>query len=171
VVHAPKVETFDVSSYTNTDPKGFIRPVEEYRVEEFGLYVRRGYQDHPRITGIESWLLPELDLRVTDWFWRPGHERDQDFYLDIMAIERTGEVWRTEDYYLDIVVQTGVSSTVIDIDEYVEAVAEGLLPPTSAQRALETSYRVLNGLAGHQHDVDKWLGKLGITLRWASRGP
>jgi hypothetical protein len=168
-VHAPKVETFDVPSYTNTDPKGFIRPVDEYRIEEFGLYIRRGYQDHPRVRGIESWLLPELDLRITDWLWRPGHERDQDFYLDIMAIERIGDVWRTEDYYLDVVVRTGTSSTVLDTDEYVEAVAEGLLPAATAQRALETSYRVLDGLASHHHDMDSWLASLGITLRWSSR--
>jgi predicted RNA-binding protein associated with RNAse of E/G family len=168
-VHAPKVETFDVPSGTNTDPKGFIRPVDEYRVEPFGLYVRREYQDHPRVSGIESWLLPDLDLRVTDWLWRPGHERDQDFYLDIMAIECTGQIWRTEDYYLDIIVRTGTSSTVVDVDEYVEAVAEGLLPASSAERALETSYRALNGLASHQHDVDSWLGTHGITLRWSSR--
>ena len=29
--HPPKVETFDVPAKTNTDPKGFVRPVEVYR--------------------------------------------------------------------------------------------------------------------------------------------
>jgi len=168
-MHPPKVETFDVHARTNTDPKGFVRPVEEYRVEPFGLYLVRAMQDHPRVDSIESWLLPELGIRVTDWGWRPGHERDQDFYLDIVDVERVGpdgSVWRTVDHYLDIVVRTGRDSAVIDLDEYVAAVAGGLLTPTAAERALATSYRALTGLAAHRHNLNAWLASLGIELTW-----
>lgn len=165
-MHPPKVETFDVRAGTNTDPKGFIRPVEEYRVEPFGLYMVRPMQKHPRVDWIESWLLPEQGIRVTDWGWRPGHERDQDFYLDIVDIERAGERWRTVDHYLDIVVRTGRDSTVLDLDEYVSAVANGLLDAAAAERALATSYRVLSGLGDHRHDLDAWLSEFGIRLTW-----
>jgi uncharacterized protein len=168
-MHPPKVETFDVPAATNTDPKGFVRPVDEYRVEPFGLYLRRPMQHHPRIAGIESWLLPEVGIRVTDFQWRPGHERDQDFYLDIVDIERNGDVWRTVDHYLDIVVRTGRDSVVLDLDEYVHAVANGLLDGPAAQRALATSYRVLRGLTAHQHDLDAWLAGLGVRLTWKRR--
>jgi hypothetical protein len=168
-VHPPKVETFDVPALTNTDPKGFIRPVREYRTEPFGLYLARSFEDHPRVDGIESWLLPELGIRVTDWWWRPGQERDQDFYIDIVDIECRDEIWRTEDHYLDIVASAGRHSTVLDLDEYVEAVAEGLLTPEVAERALATSYRVLAGLTEHRHDVGAWLAGLGISLTWQRR--
>lgn len=168
-MHPPKVETFDVRARTNTDPKGFIRPVEEYRVEPFGLYLMRPMQDHPRVDWIESWLLPAQGIRVTDWGWRPGHERDQDFYLDIADIERDGDVWRTVDHYLDIVVRTGRDSRVLDLDEYVAAVAAGLLDEAAAERALATSYRVLSGLGAHRHDLDAWLSDLGISLTWHRR--
>jgi predicted RNA-binding protein associated with RNAse of E/G family len=165
-MHPPKVETFDVRAGTNIDPKGFIRPVDEYRVEPFGLYLGRRMQDHPRMEWVESWLLPELGIRVTDWWWRPGHERDQDFYLDIVDIRRDGDIWRTVDHYLDIVVRTGRDSTVIDLDEYISAVAGGLLDSSAAERALDTSFRVLSGLAAHGHDLDAWLSEFGVTLSW-----
>jgi hypothetical protein len=165
-MHPPKVETFDVSRGTNTDPKGFVRPVQKYRVEPFGLYLSRAMPDHPTLEWMESWLLPGLGLRVTDFRFRPGHERDQDFYLDIVDIERAGEVWRTVDHYLDIVVRAGRDSNVLDADEFVVAVAEGLLTADAAERALDTSYRTLAGLAAHQHDLSTWLATVGVELTW-----
>jgi uncharacterized protein len=165
-VHPPKTETFDVASGTNTDPKGFVRPVQEYQVKPFGLYVSREMPGHPRLSWVESWLLPELGVRVTDWWWRPGHEQDQDFYLDIVDITRAGDVWRTVDHYLDIVVRTRRDSAVIDADEFVAAVAGGLLDPEAAQRALNTSYRAISGLNRYGHDLDRWLGSLNINLHW-----
>jgi hypothetical protein len=165
-VHAPKCETFDVSSGTNTDPKGFVRAVSEYRVEPFGLYMSRKMQDHPKLEWVESWLLPDLGIRVTDWWFRPGNERDQDFYIDIVDIFRGDDVWRTVDHYLDIVVRTGRDSEVIDVDEYLEAIATGVLDPVAGERALAASYRALGGLAAHRHDVNAWLGGLGKPVTW-----
>jgi predicted RNA-binding protein associated with RNAse of E/G family len=165
-VHPPKRETFDVPSGTNTDPKGFVRSVSEYRVEPFGLYMSRAVPGHPKLEWLESWLLPDLGIRVTDWWFASGHERDQDFYMDIVDVERDGEVWRTLDHYLDIVVRTGRGSEVIDLDEYVEAVATGVLDPAAAERALNSSYRAVAGLAAHGHDVVAWLGSLDMPVHW-----
>jgi hypothetical protein len=168
-VHPPKRELFDVPSRTNTDPKGFVRPVSEYRVERFGLYMSREMLGHPKLEWVESWLLPDLGIRVTDWWFAPGHERDQDFYIDIVDIERDGDVWRSVDHYLDIVVRTGRGSEVIDIDEFVEATATGALDPGAAERALTASYQALGGLAEHGHDVNLWLRGLDMPLRWRRR--
>jgi predicted RNA-binding protein associated with RNAse of E/G family len=165
-VHPPKREIFDVYSCTNTDPKGFIRPVSEYRVEPFGLYVSREMQGHPKFEWVESWLLPDLGIRVTDWWFAPGSERDQDFYIDIVDVAREGQIWRTVDHYIDIVVRVGRDSEVIDLDEYVEAIATGVLDPAAAERALATSFRAMAGLAAHGHDVNAWLGGLGMPLSW-----
>jgi len=95
-LHPPKVEYFDVPAMTNTDPKGFVREVEEYRVEPFGLYMARPVVGRAKVAYLESWLLPELGLRISDWHFQPGHERDQDFYLDIARIEPGPEVWRND---------------------------------------------------------------------------
>ena len=164
--HPPKRETFDVAGGTNVDPKGFVRPVDVYRETDAGLYLSRPMVDHPSIGHLRSWLLPDLGLRVTDFTFRPGHERAQDYYVDIAETTRDGDVWRTEDHYIDLVVRTGTCTEVIDVDEYVEAVAAGLLPRAPAERAFRTSTRAYAGLVAHGHDLDAWLAGLDVRLDW-----
>ena len=56
---------------------------------------------------LESWLLPSLGLRATVFHFNPGHERDQDYYLDVGRYTPGPTVWHSEDHYLDLVVRTG----------------------------------------------------------------
>jgi hypothetical protein len=86
-IHPPKIELFDLQAMTNTDPKGIVRAVREYRVEPFGLYLARDVIDHHSIRALESWLLPELGLRITDWIYSPGHEWEDHFYIDVVSID------------------------------------------------------------------------------------
>ncbi|MGH3994407.1 MAG: DUF402 domain-containing protein [Pseudonocardiaceae bacterium] len=165
-VHAPKVEVFDLDAMTNTDPKGVVRRVREYRVEPFGLYLARDVIDHPSIRAIESWLLPAAGLRVSDWFFHPGHERDQDFYLDVVRIDVQGRQWRTEDHYLDLVLRVGRDLEVLDTDELLDAVVAGLLDRPAAQNALATAYRAVDCLARHGYRLDCWLATLGAWPTW-----
>lgn len=158
---------FDVAAMTNTDPKGVERRVREYRLEPFGLYVARDVVDHPTIAALESWLLPDAGLRATDWYFHPGHERDQDFYLDVADIAVDEAIWRTEDHYLDLVVRTGRGAEVLDTDELMAAVAAGLLDSATAQRALRTAFRTLEGLARHGYRLNRWLATLGAHPTWA----
>ena len=120
---------------------------------------------------IRSWLLPTLGLAVTDFSWNPGHERDQDFYLDVCEIERDGDRWRLTDLYLDIVLRTGRGASVLDVDEFVAAVATGLLDARRAEHALHCSHAAVDGLAAHGHDLDAWLAGHGITLTWPAGPP
>jgi uncharacterized protein len=168
-VHPPKIATFDVPADLNIDTKGVRRPVDEYRVKPFGLYMSRAMVDHPTVHWVESWLLPDLGLCVTDWCWNPGHTPNQDFYLDVCEIVRDGERWLLTDHYLDIVVQQRRSALVIDVDEFVAAVGLGLLEPSAAEAALARTFRAVDGLAAHGHDLDAWLGELGIVLTWKRR--
>lgn len=168
-IHPPKVELFDVEAGTNTDSKKLVRTVEEYRVEPFGLYMARPMADHRTANYVESWLLPDLGIRVTDWVFLPGVQRDQDFYVDIVDIERTPTAWRTVDYYLDIVVRTGLDAKVIDIDEFLIALRAGLMDDETAERAMRTTYRTLDAVARHGYDLPAWLATLGIVLTWRHR--
>ncbi|MGQ0573435.1 MAG: DUF402 domain-containing protein [Pseudonocardia sp.] len=168
-MHPPKISTFDVPGRVNVDNKGIVRPVDAYRVTPFGLYMSRAIVARPTAHWIESWLLPDLGLCVSDWWWNPGHERDQDFYLDVCTIERVGERWTLTDHYLDIVVRTARDTTVIDVDEFVGAVAAGLVDPASAQAALHSTHAAVAGLATHGDDLDAWLATLGISLTWRPR--
>lgn len=168
-LHPPKVEVFDLATRTNTDPKGVARAVEEYREEPFGLYLARPAPGRAQFHYLESWLLPGLGLRLTDFWFSPGHERDQDFYLDVVRITREPGRWIATDLYLDLVLKDKVSVKVIDTDELIAATTEGLLDPAEAEYALETTYAAVEGLASHGHDLAAWLSTKDITLSWRRR--
>lgn len=165
-VHPPKTEIFDVAAGTNTDPKGFVRQVEQYRVEPFGLYMARPLVDHPRIASVQSWLLPELGLVASHLRHHRGHEHDWDTYLDIADVTRTGGVWHTVDHYLDIVLCTGRSLELLDVDELTAALASGLIDIAAAQRAVQTAVSTAAGLAAHGHALEPWLASLGVHVSW-----
>ncbi|MQA07451.1 MAG: DUF402 domain-containing protein [Pseudonocardiaceae bacterium] len=167
--HAPKVETFDLAARTNTDPKGVIRAVDEYRVEPFGLYLARPTPGRAQFHYLESWLLPQLGLRITDFWFNPGYERDQDFYLDVVHIERGNLRWLATDLYLDIVLRSGKDLAVLDTDELFGAVEAGLVDAVSARHACEVAFRTVEGLAGCGYDLADWLGRSGITTSWRRR--
>lgn len=168
-IHPPKIETFDVTTMTNTDPKGYPRAVEEYREESFGLYVARPAPGRADFGYLESWLLPELGLRITDFWFLPGHERDQDFYLDVVRIERSGRRWRSEDHYLDLVVRSGRGVELLDVDELLAAVTGGMLPAAAAERALRIACRTAEALARHGYSLRAWLSAMDIRLTWRRR--
>jgi predicted RNA-binding protein associated with RNAse of E/G family len=168
-IHPPKIEFFDLQAMTNTDPKGIVRAVREYRVEPFGLYLARDVIDHHSIRALESWLLPELGLRITDWIYSPGHEWEDHFYIDVVSIDVDADCWRTEDHYLDLIVRPGRGVDVVDTDELLDAVLAGLLDPATAQAALTTTYQAVDGLARHDYHVERWLSAVGIQPTWSRR--
>lgn len=165
-VHPPKVEVFDLRRGTNTDPKGHERVVDEFRLTSAGLYVARDVVDHHRFAALETWLLPDAGLRVTRWHLRPGQQPNQDEYLDVADIEQDGDVWRTRDLYLDVELHRGRRADLVDVDEYVAAVAAGLLDEATAQRALRTAHATAEGLARNRYDLAAWLLEHGIELSW-----
>jgi predicted RNA-binding protein associated with RNAse of E/G family len=168
-MHPPKIATFDVPAQVNIDTKGNARAVDEYRETPFGLYMSRAMVGRPTAHWMQTWLLPGLGLAVTNWWWNPGHARDQDFYLDICEVHREDQLWVMTDHYLDIIVQHRCGAQVIDVDEFTAAVAQGLLTPDAAELALHRTYRAVDGLASHGYDLDGWLGGLGIELTWRPR--
>ncbi len=163
--HPPKHETFDLDAMTNTDPKGFIRPVDEYRRTAWGLYMARP-ADHPRFHYLESWLLPGLGLRASVFHFTPGNQQDQDHYVDIGEFSDHGSVWVSEDHYLDLVVRTGRGTELLDVDELFDAVAARLLPQDTAQTAVARAVAAVDGTAAHGYDLIAWLESVGAPIRF-----
>ena len=58
---------------------------------------------------------------------------------------------------------------MIDVDEFVAAVALGLLDAATAEAAMHRTYRAVDGIAAHGHDLDAWLAGFGIALDWRAR--
>ncbi|QBJ94734.1 DUF402 domain-containing protein [Rhodococcus sp. ABRD24] len=163
--HRPKTEFFNISERTNTDPKGFVRPVDHFRVEPWGLYMART-ADHPQFHYLESWLLPDLGIRASIFHFHPYHERDQDHYIDIGDFTRGADVWKSEDHYLDLVVRTGRDTELLDVDELISAAAHGLISAAAADRAVHCAMAAVDGIAAHGHDMDAWLASKGMPVTW-----
>jgi uncharacterized protein len=165
-MHAPKHETFDLVARTNTDPKGIVRDVDEYVLHPWGLYVARPTPGRAQFHYLESWLLPALGLRATVFHFNPGHERDQDYYLDVGEYTPGADIWHSEDHYLDIVVRVGRSAELADVDELLEAARSGLLGVEVAEGAVRRAVHAVDGLARNDYDLNRWLAGLGMELTW-----
>ncbi|AMO61562.1 Protein of uncharacterised function (DUF402) [Mycolicibacterium phlei] len=165
-IHAPKHETFDLAARTNTDPKGIVRDVDVYTVEPWGLYMARPTPGRAQFHYLESWLLPSLRLRATVFHFNPGHEKDQDYYLDVGEYTPGPTVWHSEDHYLDLVVRTGRGVDLCDVDELLTAVRHNLLTPETGEQAMQTAVAAVDGLARHGYDLNRWLDALGMPVTW-----
>ncbi|KAA2261627.1 DUF402 domain-containing protein [Solihabitans fulvus] len=168
-IHPPKIEYFDIDAKSNTDPKGFARVVDEFHLTRSGLYMYRPVPGHPQLSHFESWLLPSHGLRLTRQSWRPGHEREYDLYIDVVEITSDHSIWRTVDLYLDLIVCTGRSVTVLDTDELLAALGAGLVSPARAEWALRTAYRAVGGISAHGYDAPGWLASEKVVTTWRPR--
>jgi predicted RNA-binding protein associated with RNAse of E/G family len=165
-IHAPKHEKFDLVARTNTDPKGIVRAVDVYTVRPWGLYLARSTPGRAQFHYLESWLLPALGLRASIFHFNPGHERDQDYYLDVGRFTPGPAVWHSEDHYLDLVVRSGRSVELDDVDELLTAVRHGLLSPETGEEAVRSAFDAVEGLSRNGYDLDLWLSRNGLDLTW-----
>lgn len=165
-MHPPKREVFDLIAATNTDPKGVVRAVDEYRLYPWGLYMARPTPGRVQFHYLESWLIPRFSLRANVFHFNPGYERDQDHYLDIGPIAMGADCWHTEDHYIDLVVKTGCRTDIVDVDELFEAHRLGMLTTAAAETAVRTAAQALVGLAAHGHDLGAWLASAGVQVGW-----
>jgi uncharacterized protein len=166
IIHAPKHEIFDLVAGTNTDPKGIVRAVDVYTLQPWGLYMARPTPGRAQFHYLQSWLLPTLGLRANIFHWNPGHERPQDFYVDIAEITVDGDTWRTVDLYLDLVVHSGQRTELLDVDELLEAHHMGLVSAEAAERAILVAMTAIDGLATHDHDLQSWIASNAMDLTW-----
>ncbi|OBG37258.1 DUF402 domain-containing protein [Mycobacterium sp. E3198] len=143
-----------------------MRAVDEYVVRPWGLYLARPTPGRTQFRYLESWLLPSLGLRATVFHFNPGHERDHDYYLDVGEYTPGRHVWRSEDHYLDIEVRTGSGAALADVDELLEATRHGLLTAEVAERAVRRAVTAVEGLAGNDYDLCRWLATHGMELTW-----
>lgn len=135
-------------------------------MQPWGLYMARPTPGRAQFHYLESWLLPTIGLRANVFHFNPGFERDQDYYLDVGPITMGEHCWQSRDHYLDLVVQTGHGTDLVDLDELLDAHLHGLLSTDTAQAAVQTAVRAIDGLAAHSHDLNAWLAQTGMELTW-----
>ncbi|MDY6049525.1 MAG: DUF402 domain-containing protein [Corynebacterium sp.] len=164
--HPIKHESFDTATMTNIDPKGFTRSVDTYTVTDGMLYMARG-ANHPNFGYLESWLIPDLYLRVNVFHYRDGSATPDGIYIDVADIRESDGVWETRDLYVDLFSHDGEPIEVLDIDELATATSAGLLSAEEAERAIDVTLKAVEGITRHGDDPLAWLESQGITLTWA----
>ena len=177
-LHPVKSETFLVPERINIDPKGFKRAVDTYTETDFGLYMARG-ADHPDFGYLESWLLPELNLRVSIFHFRDKDKSDSatsdttrsDYYVDIVdiAVDTANDTstWHTRDLYVDLSCVVGEPVDVLDIDELAASTSAGIITADEAERAIEATLTAVDGITRHDDNILEWLTSQGYPLTWA----
>ena len=177
-LHPVKSETFLVPERINIDPKGFKRAVDTYTETDFGLYMARG-ADHPDFGYLESWLLPELNLRVSIFHFRDKDKSDSstsgttrsDYYVDIVdiAVDTANDTntWHTRDLYVDLSCVVGEPVDVLDIDELAASTSAGIITADEAERAIEATLTAVDGMTRHDDNILEWLTAQGYPLTWA----
>lgn len=143
-----------------------MRAVDEYTVRPWGLYMARPTPGRAQFHYLESWLLPSLGLRANIFHFKPGHERDHDYYLDVGEYTPGPDVWRSEDHYLDLEVRTNRGLELSDVDELLVAVRHNLLTPEVAEQAVHRAVDAVDGLSRHGYDLQRWLAAGGMDLTW-----
>ncbi|WP_054812797.1 DUF402 domain-containing protein [Nocardia arizonensis] len=165
-VRRPAVEYFDLGDLTAVDSRGFVRPLERCRRAPWGLYVTRA-ADQPRRRHTETWLLPDLGIRVTREHQRPARFGRHDHLLEIGEFaEISPKRWKAVDLYLDIVARQGHPAELRGSDQLLAAHAAGLVDADRARHALDRATAVIDACASHEHDVEQWLAAEGIVLTW-----
>ena len=159
-LHPVKSETFLVPERINIDPKGFKRAVDTYTETDFGL--------------LESWLLPELNLRVSIFHFRDKDKSDttrSDYYVDIVdiAVDTANDTstWHTRDLYVDLSCVVGEPVDVLDIDELAASTSAGIITADEAERAIEATLTAVDGITRHGDNILEWLTAQGYPLTWA----
>ena len=143
-----------------------MRAVDEYRVTPWGLYMARPTPGRAQFHYLESWLLPSLGLRASVFHFNPGHERDQDYYLDVgrYTAGRPSGIPRTTIWIWSYAPAKGVE--LDDVDELLTAVRHGLLTPEIGEQAVRSAVDAVQGLSRHGYDLHRWLSGNGLDLTW-----
>ncbi|WP_228788053.1 DUF402 domain-containing protein [Nocardia terpenica] len=164
--HRPRVEYFDLADLTKTDCRGFVHSVERYHSEPWGLYLMRA-ADTPPFRYTEAWLLPQLSIRVSMHHINAAHDRDPVYHIDIGEFDRIEpKRWRAVFHYIDVVARNGCVPELRGVDDLFAAHAAGHVDAATAQNAFARATAVVDGIASHEHNFERWLGARGITLTW-----
>lgn len=125
---ATKYEVFDVPAMTNTDNKELVRPVQQYRETDYGLYMSRTAADHAKFSHLEDLVVPHWGCAPTSFHFTEGHRPGQRLYLDVgrFTARRRGR-WHATDWYLDLVDTPPQPLELIDVVELFDACSAGLL--------------------------------------------
>lgn len=166
VITPQLVDVVDTYTEVRSYSSGTARQLASCRVEPWGLRMECATPEDPFTEREVTWLLPDLDLRLTCQRPRSRHARTGPSTLTAVRVQRDTRTWRTTDLLLGLAVPGGTTARIVRSEEFAAAVAGQVLPPEDADRALRIVHRTLEELSHHHHDLASWLAYYGIRDTW-----
>jgi uncharacterized protein len=158
------VDTFTSSrNYIST---GSNRRLRTCQVERWGLRTECPTPEDPSHDAEVTWLLPELNLRLTHNRPRSRHAKPNPSVLTVVRATSDGRYWRTTDLLLGLAVPGGTTARIVRCEEFAAAVAGRVLRASDADLALCTVHKTLEEFSRLRHDLSAWLAHKHIFDVW-----
>ncbi|HEY0448604.1 hypothetical protein [Actinophytocola sp.] len=158
------VDTFTASrSYLSS---GTNRRLRTCQVERWGLRTECPTPEDPFHDAEVTWLLPELNLRLTHQRPRSRHAKVGPSVLTAVRASSDGRYWKTTDLLLGLAAPGGTTARIVRCEEFAAAVAGRVLLGGDADLALCTVHKTLEELSRFRHDLSAWLAYKHIFDVW-----
>ena len=123
---------------------------------EFSL--PESFKPRPGKTQIERvFVLLDVGIQLANPLWWHGTDATT-WYVDLVSVAVAGNTFTIHDQYIDVIVPTdGRHYTMLDLDEFADALASGVLSREDAVDALRRWQRFLNSyLHDREEPVASW---------------
>jgi len=160
------VDIVDTISSVRSYSSGMTRRLRTCQEERWGLRVECPTPEDPFYDSEVTWLLPDINLRLTHQRPRSRHARVGPSVLTAVRVTREGTVWRTTDLLLGLSSTAGTAARIVRSEEFAAAVAGRVLRTGDADLALRTVHATLEGLSHYRHDLGAWLTGQHVFEVW-----
>ncbi|ONI70967.1 hypothetical protein ALI144C_51325 [Actinosynnema sp. ALI-1.44] len=151
------VDFVDTVSAVRRYSSGTSRRLRTCQEERWGLRVECPTPEDPFYDSEVTWLLPGINVRLTQQRPRSRHARSGPSVLTAARITREGTMWRTTDLLLGLSSAPGCAARIVRSEEFAAAVAGRVLRNGDADLALRTVHKTLEELSYYRHDLSAWL--------------
>ncbi|ALG12435.1 DUF402 domain-containing protein [Kibdelosporangium phytohabitans] len=160
------VDIVDTVSAVRRYSSGTSRRLRTCQEERWGLRVECPTPEDPFHDSEVTWLLPRINVRLTQQRPRSRHARSGPSVLTAARITREGTMWRTTDLLLGLSSAPGSAARVVRSEDFAAAVAGRVLRNGDADLALRTVHKTLEELSYYRHDLSAWLTGQHVFEVW-----
>jgi hypothetical protein len=160
------VDVVDTITAVRSYSSGTSRRLRTCQEERWGLRTECPTPEDPFSDSEVTWLLPEMNLRLTHRRPRSRHAKSGPSELTAVRVIRDGRFWRTTDLLLGLAAPGGTAARIVRSEEFAAAVAGRVLLVNDADLALCTVHKTLEELSRVRHDLSGWLAHKRIFEVW-----
>jgi hypothetical protein len=160
------VDVVDTATAVRSYSSGTARQLRICQEERWGLRTESPTPEDPFHDSEVTWLLPDMNLRLTHRRPRSRHARSAPSELTAVRVFHDGRYWRTTDLLLGLAAPGVSSARIVRSEEFAAAVAGRVLLVGDADLALRTVHKTLEELSRYRHDLSAWLAHKHIFEVW-----